>query len=584
MGTIIKKIIRGNPYYYYTESVRKDGKPTHVNEKYLGNAEKLLKMAISDESPIQESVHYSDEYEFGLVALLYSLAVRLGLTGIIDSVVTKRNQGASVGWYILIETINKIAGPSSTQDIQGWYEETYLPCLTGIGATAFTAQNFWNNTNKITENELDQIEDAILTKILEVYDIDVSNLIYHAPTNFFTYIDTTQDSNLDNQDSNLAKRGQGNSKRKDLCKVGLALIVSPDFSIPLIHETYPGHTSHDKEFTKILSRLKDNYKSLTSKEISLTVTFDKDNNNISQEKIDLLLSGHDALHLPLPLPLHFVGELTKDQAAPLWAISKDKFTPLEGECFIGESAYRLDVDVFGHSYTGLIVYNPVLENSQMKRIKNNIEKTRKKLFELHESLNKCALGEIKITEGKKPSVESVQKSVKAILKTEYMEDIFICDVYEKGNFVFLNFNPSEKSLEKIRRDMLGKTALFTDRSDFSNEKILRAYQSGRQFEHGFRSMKDPNHLTVRPMLHWSDKMSKIDIFTSVLAYRLCCLLIKELDEQGLKFNINQLIKQMSKIKIIETFYGDHDKPKKIISYTRSSELAEKVMSLYKLKL
>jgi transposase len=164
-----------------------------------------------------------------------------------------------------------------------------------------------------------------------------------------------------------------------------------------------------------------------------------------------------------------------------------------------------------------------------------------------------------------------------------MEDIFMYDVIEKDNFVYLTFYVCENSLEKIRSDILGKTALFTDRSDFSNEEIVGAYRSAWHVEHGFRQMKDTKHLTVRPMFHWTDKMIKIHIFTCVLAYRMCCLLIKELDAQGMKFNIKQLIKQMSMIKRIETFYGNIGKPQKILSYTRSSESAEKVITKYKLK-
>jgi transposase len=53
------------------------------------------------------------------------------------------------------------------------------------------------------------MDDAIISKMLEVYDIDVSNLIYDA-TNFFTYINT-------NQESELAKRGHCKSKRSPHC-------------------------------------------------------------------------------------------------------------------------------------------------------------------------------------------------------------------------------------------------------------------------------------------------------------------------------------------------------------------------------
>jgi transposase len=112
--------------------------------------------------------------------------------------------------------------------------------MTNVKAPTFTSQNFWNNTSKVSEEALEAMDDEIISKMLSVYDIDFSNLIYDA-TNFFTYIDTKQESEL-------AKRGHCKSKRNDLHIVGLSLMVSPDFSIPLIHETYPGNMNDAKQF------------------------------------------------------------------------------------------------------------------------------------------------------------------------------------------------------------------------------------------------------------------------------------------------------------------------------------------------
>ena len=42
MASIIKKKIKNQTYYYYAESKRVNGKPTLVNQKYLGTAKKLM--------------------------------------------------------------------------------------------------------------------------------------------------------------------------------------------------------------------------------------------------------------------------------------------------------------------------------------------------------------------------------------------------------------------------------------------------------------------------------------------------------------------------------------------------------------
>ena len=147
MGTIIKKKIKGINYYYYVESKRINGKSRYVNQKYLGTADKLLKMAIDSGKSIQEQVLFAKENSFGSVALLYDIASRLGIVDIIDSVVPKRKQGASVGMYILTAAINRAVAPRSKSGLKEWYESTALPYMTGLKPSLFSAQNFWNNTN-----------------------------------------------------------------------------------------------------------------------------------------------------------------------------------------------------------------------------------------------------------------------------------------------------------------------------------------------------------------------------------------------------------------------------------------------------
>ncbi|MDR1487191.1 MAG: IS1634 family transposase, partial [Deltaproteobacteria bacterium] len=481
MGALVKKMVNGRAYYHYEESKQVDGMPKVVFQKYLGSADKLLELAQNPEKPIQDRVLHSVSYECGMVTLLYDLAKRLDLVGIIDSFVPKRRQGASVGSYILAEAINRVVAPSSTEELQHWHETTYLPHLTNLNADVFSGHNFWKNANKISEKALESIEDAILSKMLAVYEIDISNLIYDA-TNLFTYIDATQESQS-------ATFDRCKSKRNDLRVVALALLASQDFSIPLMHETCLGNWNDAKEFVRIMNRLKNSRKILTSRDNDIAAKFDRSNNSDDDVKS---LDSFDN-------PINYVGRLKKNQAKELWAVPKEQYTPLIGDGFTEQSAYRMEVDVFGERLTALIVHDPKLEKSRLQDIKLNIEKTRKLLSELSSNLYGYASGGI--VEGIYPTVDGVKNSLKNILKTEYMEDIFKYKILQEGGNVYLSFGASKIALDKIRRDGLGKTALFTNRSDFSNEEIVGAYRSACHAEHAFKQMKDPEHLTTEPLFH-----------------------------------------------------------------------------------
>lgn len=568
MGTIIKKKIKGINYYYYVESKRIDGKSKLVNQKYLGSADKLLQMAMDTGKSIQEQVLYAHEVQFGSVALLYDIANRLGVVDAVDSVVPKRKQGASVGMYILTAAINRAVAPTSKSGLKEWYEGTSLPYITGLKSSLFTAQNFWNNTD-ISADQLRQIEDILLEKEKEVFGVDLNNLIYDA-TNFFTYIDTMNPSEL-------AKRGHDKAKRNDLKTVGLALIVTPDFSIPVLSETYPGNRSDSKQFAEMMKQLKERFRTIAGNDEDITLVFDRGNN--SEDNLDLIESEG--------LNLHYVGGLKKNQVPELFTVPKEDYTKLDCpddavDKYKSLTTYRMEAEVLGRKVTTVIVYNPELEKGQLQGINININKTNADLLDLQGKLLKRAKGEI--TKGKKPTHESVQKAVEKILKhREFMSDIFDYKILESDGHVLLTFSDSEQKLKTITDEQLGKTALFTDRNDLTDYQIVSAYRSAWHVESSFKQMKDTDFLTVRPIFHWTDPRIVIHIFICVLAYRLCSLLRKELFQKGIECSIDQCLESMNAVNRVTTFYGSVSKPKKIDAFIEGNDIAKRIEEAYGLQ-
>lgn len=568
MGSIIKKKIKGKIYYYYVESKRIDGKPRYVNQKYLGTAEKLLTNATDSGKSLQEQVLYAHKVSFGAVALLYDIAIRLGIPDIIDSVIPKRKQGVSVGMYILTAAINRAVSPTSKSGLREWYEGTSLPYIMGYRSALFTPQNFWNNTC-ISNKQLEAAEEAILEKSVSQYGLDTKRVIYDA-TNFFTYIDTMNPSEL-------ARRGHDKAKRNDLRTVGLALMVTPEFAIPMLSETYPGNRSDSTEFAGMMKSLKDRFTRITGSGAEITVVFDRGNN--SEENLDIL-EGEG-------LTLHYVGGLKKNQVPELFAIPKKDYVPLEcpesaSENYKALTVSRKRVQVFGREVTAVITNNPELQRGQEQGIDINVEKTRVELYAIQNRLLRRAKGGIK--KGKKPTVESVKKAVDKVLEArELMADIFEYEILEREDHIYLTFTDSEEKKDVIREEQLGKTALFTDRDDLSNYEIVSAYRSAWNVESAFKQMKDTGFLTVKPIFHWTDEKIRVHIFTCVLAYRLCALLRKELHDKGISCSINQMLTSMSGIERVTTFYGDVKKPKKLEAFTVGNELATSIEKEYQLQ-
>ena len=401
------------------------------------------------------------------------------------------------------------------------------------------------------------------------FGIDLSSVIYDA-TNFFTYIDTMNPSEL-------AKRGHDKAKRNDLKTVGLALLVTPDYSIPVVSEAYPGNRSDSGQFAEVMVQLKQRFRKVIGKDAEITLVFDRGNN--SQDNLDLLESED--------LKFHYVGGLKKNQAPDLFCIDKKKYIPLVcpdnvSEKYRNLTVYRMDTEVFDRTVTALIVHNPELEKGQLQGIRINIEKTKTELLDIQGRLLMRSKGEI--TKGRKPTLESVTKAVEKVLKhREYMKEIFEYEVISKEGHILLTFSDSEKKLQQIIDEQLGKTALFTDRKDFTDYQIVSSYRSAWHVESSFRQMKDTEFLTVRPIFHWTDQRIAVHIFTCVMAYRLCTLLRKELHEKGIDCSINQYLKSMNRINRVTTFYGDVKKPKKIEAFITGDELSDQIEAAYGLQ-
>ena len=566
MATISKRTNKSGTYYYLVESARVNGKPRIVKQVYLGTAERiekgvgLLSSGASVEDPKSVSV-----YDFGAVMALYSVAERLEIGRIIDAIAGKRNQGLPVSSSILLAAINRAVAPTSKNTFFEWFDKTVLyKVFPSANEKNLSSQGFWNNMTVLDEDKIRRIEDEVTRRIVERYEIDVECLLFDN-TNFFTYLNTSNPSTL-------GKRGNSKEKRKDLKIVGLSLMVSPEHSIPLFHETYPGNKNDANQFSSIIAKLKERYRALGKGDCAVTLVFDKGNNN--EDNIRELLETN-------PCPFHFVGGLRLNQCQELLDVPKTDFVSLVGE-FHEASAYRTTGHVYGREFTMLVTYNPELYKAQMVGILANIATCEKTLVELCERLRLRRTGVI--TKGKKPTTESLIKKIIGILSVEHMSDIFDFEVTEKpGQLPSVSFALNEDRWHLLQERVLGKTILFTDHSEWSMEQIVGAYRSQYHVEEAFKQMKDTKYLSFRPMRHFTDENIRVHAFYCVLALTLTCLLNKELEQMGSKMSIHRMLDKFQEAQqVISVYASPRGKPVAKTAYSRFEGLSKKYADKYRL--
>jgi transposase len=557
MASIIKKTIRGKPYYYARECQRIDGKPKIVWQKYLGKADDIV--AALTQAPTVAEASSAVVTEFGAVAALYDLAKRLDLVEHIDRHVPKRGSGPTVGTYLLVAILNRCVAPCSKAGIAEWFHDTALRRLIAVEARQLTSQRFWDNMDRVSSEAITLIERDIVSQMVRVYAIDLTQVLFDA-TNFFTFIDTFNERNT------VAQRGKSKEGRKALRIVGLALLVSADGHVPLLHRTYPGNQADAPTFRSLTDALIARYRELTDGAEHITLVFDKGNN------------AEDNLEAIADSPYHFIGALVPIHHTELLAIGKSRFHALDKQGLPGVSAYRTTKEVFGAERTVLVTYNENLFVAQSQTLLREIARRQRHLRELQQRLQRWHRGEIR--RGKAPSVTGVHNKVQQWLKARHMKELFQVDITERDGMAWLTYRFDRRAWMRLQKTLLGKTILFTDNADWSDAEIVRGYRAQHHVETGFRCMKDPHHICLRPQHHWTDQKIEVHVFCCVLALMLCSLLRRELQRHRIDLSIPALLEQLGKIREVGIVYPAKDKRRSPTLKTTLSQMSEQQQALY----
>lgn len=546
MPTITRKKIKGKPYYYAVQSAWVDGKSRIVWQKYLGTAEAIMKAVTEKNVPYTAKV-----LDFGALAVLYKLAGELDLAGIIDRHVSKRDQGVSVGQYMLIAALNRAVAPTSKRQIGNWFENTSLCRWLPIKSKQLSSQRFWDHMGYLDEKIISAIELELTQKMVEKFNLDLKTVLYDA-TNFCTYIDTATESEL-------PQRGNSKAKRGDLKQVSLALLATYDFHIPLFHAVYPGNRPDSKEFGYVVKDLIERYRILARESVDITFIFDKGNN--SKDNFKEFVGT-----------VKFVGSLSPSHHGELLEVPFEEFVPLS---IGGVNAYRTAKKVFGAERTVIVTYNESLYLGQMQGLIKQLRRAQGSLRELKKQLEEQS----RRKKGKKINRTSALQKIAGILSPPLSKMIS----YElKGEDVelSLSYHFDHLAQEAYTRVHFGKNILFTNQHDWSTEEIVTAYRGQARIEDAFKLMKDAHFIGWSPMFHWTDQKIAVHGFYCVLALTLLSLLARELQSKGFDVSKETALKELARVYEVAHIYSPESKQKNVFTLSERSELQQKLLNAF----
>jgi transposase len=531
MASLTKKTINGRVYWYLRETAWVEGRSKVVSTTYLGTAEAVA-AALGRSPSALTPLPGAPVRDFGAVAALLDLSRRLGIAETIDRHVPKRGRGPSVGTLLVTAAINRAVRPSSKAALGAWYETTSLRRLMGLDASQLSSQRFWDAMDRVGGEQIVAIERDLAARVASDYALELDCLFYDA-TNFFTFIDSFNDRNT------LARRGKSKEGRSSLRVLGLALLVCGPEQVPLFHHLYPGNHNDPTSFRSVVEELTRRLSLLREGAKGVTLVFDKGNN--TADTLEVLHEHH-----------HVVGSLVPTYHKDLLEVPREQMRRLDPVRFEHEvRCHRTKKKVFGREYTVLVTWNERLFDAQRRTLGREVEKCALRLDEEAQRLARWHAGKV---QGHAPTVATVTRKVAAVLRGRHMRQLLSTDVAtdpDCGALPRLNWSVDEQARADLERTLLGKTLLFTDNHDWSDEDVVAAYRGQHHVESAFRQMKDTHHVSFRPCYHWTDGKLRVHAMTCMIALLLTSLLRKELADKGVRLSTDAMLDSLGSIREVQ---------------------------------
>lgn len=504
MATLHVRTSRGQKYWSIVESRRINGKPRPVILMYLGKAETLLKKL---QQGIGKKVRVKS-YSHGAVAAMLRVAQQLDVVEIINRHIKARRanwpdrplrNNLTAGITLLLAAIGRVCLPTSKRGWWDWAKTTTCELLLRTSFSKIDSQHFWDLMDCLPVEAIEKIELELLEKVQQTFGINGETIFYDT-TNFYTFIDTT------NGHCDIAQRGKNKQKRNDLRQVGLALVVTKQDYIPLLHYTYHGNMNDTRVFQNVIQKISLRMQALKMDLDSHTLVFDRGCNS------------KDNLALVSTLKLHYVGALTPSHHVDLIQDAEGHFEAVT----VGDTELELYRDkrvIWGEERTVVVFISQQLKDGQLRGVYQALNKKKKRLKEIQCSLanpNAKARDRKKLTE-----------TLDDLLKGQFMDGLLSYELTaQEGGRFSLNYTTNSKQLDELE-NRLGFRILMTDRHAWSSSEIVSAFYGQSTVEQAFKNIKNPYHLAVTPGFHWTDQKIKVHYFCCVLGYLLAALIWKE---------------------------------------------------------
>lgn len=554
MAAIIAKKKAHQLYYYVVESARVDGRPRIVQQTYLGTAERVAALVKDRTAPLPLSATTLD---YGLPGALWLVAQQSGVWEVLASLWPKPRSGPSTAHYLLLAAIHRICQPGPKTEVADWYRHTVLHSLWGFPADRFTSQEFWDGFDRIRtdggeEDELDQAQSRLLA-VWEEKQLVGRRLLAYDTTNFYTWVAST---NTRNQ---LAQRGHNKQGRHNLRQVGLSYVLDGENGLSLCHHVYPGNMADAEEFPAALRRI-----------AALL-----DRHGIARESVTLVLDkGSAALANTLELEQARVGWISAlpwNQAPEAFREQPVEQLPALSKAQPGVRAAAERLVVHGQEYLCVLKYSAPFASEQLHSLTTALSKALPSMRHLSAELAKPRA---RFTEA------GIRKKIARWLSGAFLSELVRYELEHREGRWYLQFDFDHAAFERLLSHRLGRTALLTNRMDWTAEQVVAGYSGQQHVERVFRGLKEGEWLGWGPMYHWTDSKIRVHAFYCMLGVSLLQYIHKQAQAAWAGLSMEQLLEELRQIQQFALLYPPQGEkgPSRVATVLSKQTLAQQSLA------
>jgi transposase len=437
-----------------------------------------------------------------------------------------------VGHYLLLAALNRATWPKSKRAFAEWYQSTVLARMVPAATEELSSQRFWDHMDVLEAAHFAPLQEALLARIRTRFPLGERFLVYDT-TNYYTFIHTF------NSRPSLPQRGRNKQKRTDLRQVSLALVVDEEQGLPLYYRCYEGNTP---DVVALGASLKGMLGPFCPQHASPHLTLILDKGNVSRDNFTALSKAHFSFLAAIP-----AGWVRQRSQGSLKAYQPLALPDGRRVKVSAQPQARL-VGIEGKL---LVSFSPRLYRRQVRTLDRLQRKADQKLRTLQATIQEAGARHRPRTE------QAVRREMSRALRHDRLKDFCSPTLrLHHGAVEALSWAWDRRKKCAIKHATFGRTVLFTDRRELSDQRIVVAYRSQAKVEAMFRISKSRRPGLWWPAYHWTDSKLSVHALYCFLALLLIRIVVLRLQERHLALGVDLLLERLRGIQEALVVYAN----------------------------